>query len=55
MNYADTIQRGEPPENPTKIIQASLASENKPAPAAPVAPAAAPVPTAADLNNSKSN
>ncbi|KMS59515.1 peptidylprolyl isomerase [Novosphingobium barchaimii LL02] len=56
MNYVDAIQRGEPPENPTKVIQASLASENKPAPppTAPVA-AAAPVPTAAQLNNSKSN
>jgi peptidylprolyl isomerase len=55
MNYVDAIQRGEPPENPTKVLQASLASENKPAPPAPVAPAAAPVPTAAQLSNSKSN
>ncbi|HUD29060.1 MAG TPA: peptidylprolyl isomerase [Novosphingobium sp.] len=56
MSYVDAIQRGEPPENPTKVLQASLASENKPAPAAPVAPAAAaPVPTAAQLNNSISN
>lgn len=54
MAYADAIQRGEPPQNPTKIVQASLASENKPAPAAPVAPAA-PTPTAAQLSNSKSN
>jgi peptidylprolyl isomerase len=55
MNYVDAIQRGEPPENPTKVVQASLASENKPAPPAPVAPAAAAVPTAAQLSNSKSN
>ena len=55
MNYVDAIQRGEPPQNPTKVLQGSLASENKPAPAAPVAPATAPVPTAAQLNNSKSN
>lgn len=55
MNYVDAIHRGEPPENPTKVVQASLASENKPAPPAPVAPAAAPVPTAAQLSNSKSN
>lgn len=42
MQYVDTIQRGEPPANPTKILQASLASENKPqampTPAAPAAP-----------------
>ncbi|AXB76802.1 peptidylprolyl isomerase [Novosphingobium sp. P6W] len=56
MNYVDAIQRGEPPENPTKVIQASLASENKPAPApTPAVAPAAPVPTAAQLNNSKSN
>ena len=30
MQYVDSIQRGEPPANPTKILQASLASENKP-------------------------
>lgn len=30
MDYADAIARGEPPANPTRILQASLASENKP-------------------------
>lgn len=55
MQYVDAIQRGEPPENPTTVVQASLASENKPAPAAPVAPAAPAVPTAAQLSNSQSN
>jgi peptidylprolyl isomerase len=30
MQYADAIERGEPPANPTKILQASLASDNKP-------------------------
>ncbi len=30
MNVVDAIERGEPPEHPTKIIQASLGSENKP-------------------------
>ncbi|MEE4450175.1 peptidylprolyl isomerase [Novosphingobium resinovorum] len=57
MQYVDAIQRGEPPENPTKIVQASLASDNKPAPAAPVAPAAPALkaPSVSDLNNSKSN
>ena len=38
MDQVDLIQRGEPPENPTKIVQASLASQNKPRPAAPAAP-----------------
>jgi peptidylprolyl isomerase len=30
MAAVDAIQRGEPPENPTYIAQASLASEHKP-------------------------
>jgi peptidylprolyl isomerase len=55
MPYVDAIQRGEPPTNPTKVLQASLASEHKPAPAAPVAPAALAAPSVSDLNNSKSN
>lgn len=57
MQYVDAIHRGEPPEDPTKIVQASLASENKPAPAAPVAPAAPALkaPSVSDLNNSQSN
>ena len=41
MAVVDAIERGEPPEHPTKIIQASLGSENKPQmmppPPAPVA------------------
>ena len=53
MQYVDTIERGEPPQNPTRVLQASLASENKPAPAAPVSPAA--TITASQLNNSKSD
>lgn len=54
MDVVDAITRGEPPANPTRIIQASLASENKPRPvmAAPAAPAAI---TADMLNSSKSN
>lgn len=48
MAAVDAIQRGEPPANPTRIVQASLASENKPAPA--VTPQAAPAITADDLN-----
>lgn len=57
MQYVDTIQRGEPPQSPTKIVQASILSDGK-APPPPPAPAAAPVlpaVSAAQLNNSKSN
>lgn len=32
MGAVDTIVRGEPPANPTRILQASLASENRAAP-----------------------
>ncbi|MDE8653653.1 peptidylprolyl isomerase [Novosphingobium album (ex Liu et al. 2023)] len=53
MNYVDAIERGEPPANPTRILQASLASDNKPAPVAPPAPAA--MPSVSDLNTSRSN
>lgn len=35
MAAVDAINRGEPPANPTRILQASLASDNKPVPAAP--------------------
>ena len=41
MEFVDSIQRGEPPEHPTKILQASLASENK-AQLFPPPPVAAP-------------
>ncbi|MCW1403150.1 peptidylprolyl isomerase [Novosphingobium sp. MW5] len=54
MEYVDAIERGEPPLNPTKILQASLASEGKaqmlpppPAPPVVVAPEPAPVAPAA--------
>ena len=55
MQYVDAIVRGEPPENPTKILQASMASDNLPPPVIPPpAPPAAPAPITADqLNNSK--
>lgn len=39
MDVVDAITRGEPPSNPTRIVQASLLSENKPRPPAPAAPA----------------
>lgn len=54
MDYVDAIERGEPPANPTKIVQASLLSEGKPRPAAPAAPAPAAI-SADMLSQSKSN
>ena len=30
MNFVDAIQRGEPPANPTRIVRASLGSDNVP-------------------------
>jgi cyclophilin family peptidyl-prolyl cis-trans isomerase len=32
MQFVDAIARGEPPENPDRILQASIAADNKPAP-----------------------
>ena len=50
MEAVDAINRGEPPANPTLVLQASLASENKAKPAAaPAIMSDAPV-TADDLN-----
>ncbi|MCJ2181714.1 peptidylprolyl isomerase [Novosphingobium sp. 1949] len=43
MNFVDEIHRGEPPKDPTKILQASLYSQNKPAPAMPAPSTDAPV------------
>lgn len=54
MDIVDSIVRGEPPKNPTKIVQASLASEGK-APPPPPAPAAPASFTADMLSNSQSN
>ncbi|MBW8785964.1 MAG: peptidylprolyl isomerase [Novosphingobium sp.] len=45
MDSVDAIERGEPPANPTKIVQASIETDNKPRPM--VAAAAAPTPVAA--------
>jgi peptidylprolyl isomerase len=51
MDAVDAIERGEPPANPTKVVQASLLSEGKPKPAyvppAPPAPVLAPAPVPA--------
>ena len=40
MNFVDAIEKGEPPANPTRILQASIAADNRPPP--PQAPQAAP-------------
>lgn len=56
MDVVDRIERGEPPANPTKVVQASLLSDNKPVPViAPAAPAALPEISADMLSKSKSN
>lgn len=39
MAGIDTINRGEPPREPTRILQASMASDNKAPPVVPTAPA----------------
>ncbi len=50
MQYVDAISQGEPPLNPSTIVQASIESDGK-APPAFVPPAAAPAtPSVADLN-----
>jgi len=54
MDAADGIARGEPPANPTRIVQASIAADNKPPPAPPQ-PAAPAEFTADLLSNSASN
>lgn len=53
MDAVDTIERGEPPTNPVKIVQASLYSDGKPKPATiPTDPSAI---TADMLSNSQSH
>jgi peptidylprolyl isomerase len=54
MDVVDRIERGEPPANPTRIVHASLASENEPRPVASAPAASAPV-SLSDLENSKSD
>lgn len=54
MDNVDAIVRGEPPANPTKVVQASIAADNKPAPVM-TAPSAKPVFSADMLSNSRSN
>lgn len=58
MAAVDAIQRGEPPQNPTRIMQASIASDNRPpvsmqamrAPGPQTGPQTGEDMTAADLN-----
>lgn len=50
MDAVDAINRGEPPQNPTVILQASIAADGKPQRFAPLAPAAQPEVTADMLN-----
>lgn len=55
MDVVDAIVRGEPPTAPTRVVQASLLSENKPRPVI-AAPIVAPGAITADmLSNSSSN
>ena len=54
MEFVDAIQRGEPPQNPTRIVQASLANENKPRPVV-TAVAPATTPSVDELNASQAN
>ncbi len=50
MDVVDRIVRGEPPAHPTRIIQASIGADNKPAPAIPVE-TTAPAKITADMLN----
>jgi cyclophilin family peptidyl-prolyl cis-trans isomerase len=43
MEAVDAITRGEPPATPTFIVQASLASDNRPVPPPPAPPSDAPI------------
>lgn len=51
MGAVDAINRGEPPQNPTRILQASLASDNRPQPAPQRAAPAPEAAITADLLN----
>lgn len=50
MAAVDAITRGEPPQNPTRILQASIASDNRPVPVAAPAPQPEPEITADALS-----
>lgn len=44
MQFVDAIERGEPPANPSKVVQASIAADNMPPPVSAPAPIVAPTP-----------
>jgi cyclophilin family peptidyl-prolyl cis-trans isomerase len=46
MEFVDAIEKGEPPANPSRIVRASIGSDNVPAPAPSTPIPAAPVPNA---------
>ena len=48
MNFVDAIEKGEPPANPSRIIQASIGADNRPPPP-PGAVAAPPATVSADV------
>jgi len=50
MAAVDAIERGEPPANPTRILQASIAADNKPVPAMPAPSVPDAEISASDLN-----
>lgn len=50
MQFVDAIERGEPPANPSKVVQASIASDNVPPPVFAAPAAEAPV-TVQQLNS----
>ena len=55
MPAVDAIERGEPPANPTRLLQVSVAADHKPQAMPQAAPAAQPVAITADmLSNSPS-
>ena len=43
MQFIDAIERGEPPLNPSKVLQASIAADNVPSPVFASPPAEAPI------------
>jgi len=43
MQFVDAIERGEPPLNPSKVLQASIAADNVPPPVFSSTPAEAPI------------
>ena len=51
MEFVDAIKKGEPPANPSKIVRASIGSDNVPAPApsSPIPAMPAPGAPAADV------